>query len=549
MHVALLYPSKATPQAVAPPQPKTITLEPLGYVQKADGRVEAIISLAEHVEVVHEGEIFEDKFRVAKISSSRVELVEDSAPAAPARVTAEVGQGVAQDAARKAGQMNSLPFPEQASDTGAACQFDATSPAGTPKPSERQELGYVERADGRVEAIIADGEHVRLSQASKSFAKEFHGPAGSPGNVEVANSSLPATNRTDSPGLESQLVQTSPPDQEPVGQTSVASGIGTSSLHVPQGIPEDNGRLESEPLGIIQPEPLADYSGSRLEPLDVAPVPHEEPAGVVTSRGATPPLLSDGRGTQSAVNTLGYVEKAGGEKEAIVEVFGELYLVHEGELFAGKYRALKVSPYSVQIVEVPSRGASLPAGIKPDSKADAPPISRLRGPPASTGYSTANPSVEVRKAEELVAGELVVSPSRPPPEHPVGFWQRSNGVRTPRTALESVRPAQPLVQTDTRSPPWPLETVGFGEKASRETGAVVAEEGDVYPLVGRFLTFRNPSLVSHRASSPKCEVDGNCAFFLGNVICPGKECQTPHLSAGRFRVQFQTHTLSSSGYI
>ena len=68
-------PAEAHPQAITPPQPKTTTLEPLGYVEKADGRVEAIISLGERVQVVHEGEIFEDNFRVARISSSTVELV------------------------------------------------------------------------------------------------------------------------------------------------------------------------------------------------------------------------------------------------------------------------------------------------------------------------------------------------------------------------------------------------------------------------------------------------------------------------------------------
>jgi hypothetical protein len=365
----------------------------------------------------------------------------------------------------------------------------------------------------------------------------------------VVNSSRLATNRMDSPGLESQLVQTSPPDQEAGGQPSVASGIGTSSLHPPQGIPEDSGELESEPLGIIQPEPLADYSGSRFEALDVVPVPHAEPAGAPMSRGAAPPLLSDGWGTQPAVNTLGYVEKAGGEKEAIVEVLGEVYLVHEGELFAGRYRALKVKPYSVQIVEEPNSGASFPAGIERDSKAVVPPISRLRGPPVSTGYSGTDPPVEVRKAEELAAGESVVNRSRPPPEHPVECWQRPTGVSTPWTALESVRWAQRLTQTDTRSPPWPLQTACFREKASGETEAVVAERGEVCLLVGGFLTFGEPSLVGHRAASPKCQLDGNCAFFLVNVICPAKECQTPHLLAGGSRVHFQTHTLPSSGYI
>jgi hypothetical protein len=90
--------------------------------------------------------------------------------------------------------------------------------------------------------------------------------------------------------------------------------------------------------------------------------------------------------------------------------------------------------------------------------------------------------------------------------------------------------------------------VGFVEKASGETGAIVAEEGGVHVLVGRFLTLGNPSLAGHRASSPKCQEDGNCAFLLDHVICPAKECQTPHLLGGGFRVDFQTHVLPSSGY-
>jgi hypothetical protein len=142
-------------------------------------------------------------------------------------------------------------------------------------------------------------------------------------------------------------------------------------------------------------------------------------SGQAAQDSVTPPLLSEGRGIQSAVNTLGYVEKAGGEKEAIVEVLGQVYLVHEGELFGGKYRALKVSSFSVQIVEEPPGGSSLPAGTKRDSKAVASPISRLRGLPVSTGSSGTDPPVEVRKAEELAAGKSVVSLSRPLPEHPV----------------------------------------------------------------------------------------------------------------------------------
>jgi hypothetical protein len=70
------------------------------------------------------------------------------------------------------------------------------------------------------------------------------------------------------------------------------------------------------------------------------------------------------------------VEKAGGEKEAIVEVLGQVYLVHEGELFAEKYRALKVTPSSVEIVEEPAGGSPKPAKPEGDSEAVRLPDSR-----------------------------------------------------------------------------------------------------------------------------------------------------------------------------
>jgi cell division protein FtsN len=50
------------------------------------------------------------------------------------------------------------------------------------------------------------------------------------------------------------------------------------------------------------------------------------------------------------------VEKAGGEKEAIVEVLGNVYLVHEGESSAEKHRPLQViaSSSPAQAMHVPS---------------------------------------------------------------------------------------------------------------------------------------------------------------------------------------------------
>jgi cell division protein FtsN len=56
------------------------------------------------------------------------------------------------------------------------------------------------------------------------------------------------------------------------------------------------------------------------------------------------------------------VEKAGGEKEAIVEVLGNVYLVHEGESFAEKHRPLQViaSSSPAQAMHVPSTTQARP---------------------------------------------------------------------------------------------------------------------------------------------------------------------------------------------
>ena len=342
-------PAEAHPQAIAPPHPKTITLEPLSYVEKADGRVEAIISLGGRVQVVHEGEIFEVNFRVARISSSTVELVENSAPAAEPRLMAEIGQGVAPAPPNKARQVPPRPTREVLSNPGANRRLAADSAASVSQPSVGQELGYVERADGRVEAIVAEGEHVRLAQATKAFANSFGIPAPTPANLEVANALLPLINPPDSFDHESQPLPASSSTQEAGEPPLVASGSEPSNVGEPQGIRGNNGESESEQFGIAQPEPLADYSGGRFE----VKMPQ---AVVPTSPAVGPTLPSGGRGTRSAVNTLGYVEKAGGEKEAIVEVLGQVYLVHEGKLFAEKYRALQAAASSAaaQTMQMPS---------------------------------------------------------------------------------------------------------------------------------------------------------------------------------------------------
>jgi hypothetical protein len=375
--------TEALPQAIAPPQPKTIRLEPLSYVKEADGRVEATIFLGERVQVVHEGETYEVNFKVAKISSTTVELVENPAPvASEPHLMAELRPAAAQAPVLKAQQAGPRPRPKVLSNPVTNGQSTAASVASVPEPSVGQELGYVERADGRVEAIIADGEDIRLAPATKSFANNFRPPQSTSANLEAANTLPPLINPLDSFGQESQSSQANSSTQEPAVPVEAASGPESSPVSKPEGIRENKGDLGSERFGIIQPEPLAEFADSRLEPLDIAPAPHTAPEGVIREGSTTPPLTDvaplplalpagaadssvpagsgrpirmgttplgppEGKGSQSGVNVLGYVVKPGEEEEAIVEIRGEVYLMHKGELLTEKSTASQGSASSV----------------------------------------------------------------------------------------------------------------------------------------------------------------------------------------------------------
>jgi len=198
--------------------------------------------------------------------------------------------------------------------------------------------------------------------------------------------------------------------------------------------------------------------------------------------------------------------------------------VHEGELFAGKYRALQVAPSSVQIVEEPLAGASLPSKLEWDFEKACPPISGWRAPPYVMDSS--DPQMKVGTANEFAAGEPVVSPPRPPPEQSGKYRQVSQGAKNVGMETKAAGPAKPLAQTDTRSPPCALKTIGSVEKVNGETETIVADEGDVYLVPGGSAFLASPKIanlpLTVRFSQPL------------KAICPLEQCQTPHRMGNLF---------------
>lgn len=237
-------------QASAPQDAERKTLKSLGYVQKSNGVIEAIIHEGDGVQVVHVGDAYEDKYTLAQISPEGVEIVAkaSSAPGSsdrqtvlaasssnpPRRVgyvarsngsrlevvaednsvslvqaggnpTASASNRIPEPSLETAGTLslhgpipnqvannskrenakrglvpiNHEPartfkegFPDRDFDQNASplaaalnSSLEGNAPNQPPVPSEP--IGFVEKADGKVQAIVAEGDEVRLTVVPK----------------------------------------------------------------------------------------------------------------------------------------------------------------------------------------------------------------------------------------------------------------------------------------------------------------------------------------------------------------------------------------------
>ena len=282
------------------------------------------------------------KFRVsAETAQATGKATEHPNPshAAPARedeVSAPYGEWAKAKfrAAQGARSTNGEPGPISAS--------TINSPA-----APRQDLGYVERSDGKVEAIVAEGEHIGLIEETKEFMRDFHIPAPSPAELEVALAPPPPNPPEAAAPEADQQAQAAPAAD--ANSSATENQTAVAQLQPPQAPPA--GSAQSQPEASLEAEPLADYAGdlSRSKPPE-----NLQPANPPAFVTAAPDVIAN----RSSVTPIGYVEKAGGEKEAIVDFQDQVFLVHEGDLFAGKYRVLQVTALSVEIVEEPTEASS-----------------------------------------------------------------------------------------------------------------------------------------------------------------------------------------------
>ncbi len=463
--VPTVSPAASSTASVQAPKPATITLTPLGFVRKPDGTTQAVLGEGEHVQVVSEGEVFADKYKVLKISPTSVELAEI------AGVSKTLTAGLSPDTqniqvTEAQPQIASVKVPEAASESlpGASART-ADSPSSASKP-----LGYVEKANGEVVAVLADGEHVQLVKQEPIIAKnakpsqqviaerkpsgaEEVNPKAEPGGMRAAAVMAPPNTPTVAPAViqaavlqrVSKLLNPRSPDLEPVN-------------YIPAFLPSS----ATAPGSVAVPQ-----SASANHPPRI-------PAENVAHADAKPVTL----------NTIGYVQKANGQIAAIVDHEDEVYVVHQGEVFADKFKALQVSPLAVV-----AQSLSPPAQDEPQVP-DLLAMTNDPPGPGTVGQTPRPPSVSKSAARavsrrlraqgpgpsaKIGSGGVITLPKRAPPVRSKVAMARD----APRPANRSQ--ATTVVRSVSAAPVVSIwKPLGYVQRADGEYEAIVANGDSVY---------------------------------------------------------------------
>jgi hypothetical protein len=94
--------------------------------------------------------------------------------------------------------------------------------------------------------------------------------------------------------------------------------------------------LQNRPLPKLTRNPF------EFEARPTPPTPPESVGAPATPAQPPPPA-------PPPLKAMGYTEKAGGVHEAIITDDQEIYIVHEGDTIAQRFRVLKISPSAVEV--------------------------------------------------------------------------------------------------------------------------------------------------------------------------------------------------------
>jgi len=145
------------------------------------------------------------------------------------------------------------------------------------------------------------------------------------------------------------------------GPKPEAASPALADLFRPGSVPH----LEALPLVKPASNTLADSpsasapaSPAPVEPLALPPSPalptNAAPVGVASIAGATSVTASP---TASSVKltVLGYVDKPGVGREVLVSQNSQIYVTHEGQTFADRFKVLRITPTQVDVLDTYTR--------------------------------------------------------------------------------------------------------------------------------------------------------------------------------------------------
>ncbi len=404
----LNLPKHSTP---VPQISATKAIKPLGYVQKEDGSVEAVISGPLGIQVVHQGETVGTK-RVASISPESVELAEIQPASEPAAYTNP-------SATRQASAS------EAETETAKALTKRI---APTPAPSPKS-VGYVELADGSRKSILLAGGGVNLAPEP------------------------PATDVSPEPG---PTFAGLPGMKKPEAVSQLQHGIPAPEPH--ETIASSPAKQEPRtPPAQSQPEILAEAASN-----DISTAPDE---GSSSSDPETASLSAAGK-------SVGFVKRANGQTLAIVARADGIRLIPGQTNAFGPELALNE-------VGLPSAGTSSSTDAEDRAPPDRSPPGKASALSKDFSHFAENPGASARGAPADARPWFLELPGMGVEDQAASADWRSPPSRNADSPAATSRRAAPEVSANAGDPNSGTQNVGYVEWGDGRKIDILNRNGEI----------------------------------------------------------------------
>jgi hypothetical protein len=208
-------------------QPEPTIFKSIGYVEKADGQMEAIIMQQDQVQVVHLGDRIADRYRVTSITHDVVGAIDEMAPQVAmanlgGALKSDVSAVLLADATDHASTLRPARFAHrpEVSDAAISPQARVASCAAGERSITSiggyehalNYIGYVKKYDGKIEVVVPDGDSVLLVPATPSETTAQAIPRGALSEATTA-------------------VETAAAPESKAAVTVASSAIGDPAIH------------------------------------------------------------------------------------------------------------------------------------------------------------------------------------------------------------------------------------------------------------------------------------------------------------------------------